>query len=212
MDSSRTMCLDCCNIVSLQAAVREKRNKPHEDFIAVAEDLISSKVCKAKTLAIRGGSGGGLLVANAFVMRPELFGAVHCAVPILDMKRYKDLQLDDAPDWTSEFGDPDTSDWKVFMKQFSPYHNIKKDTKKYPPILFTANTNDDRIHPAHARKMVKKMWILGQGKRWPTYYYENVEGGNGLPATPKQYAFMTALAYDFMFKTLSKNAEKSADK
>mmetsp|Transcript_15156 Transcript_15156/g.42717 ORF Transcript_15156/g.42717 Transcript_15156/m.42717 type:complete len:763 (+) Transcript_15156:331-2619(+) len=194
-----------------QAAVRENRNKSYEDFIAVAEHLISTKVCKSKTLGIRGGANGGLLVANMYVMRPDLFGAVHCAVPILDMKRFPALQgTESSSDWINEFGNPGTSDWKSFMKQYSPYHNIKKETKKYPPILFTANKNDDRMHPGHARKMVKKLWDLGQGKKWPTYYHENVEGGsNGMPATTKQYAYSTALGYDFLFKTLSKNAEKA---
>jgi prolyl oligopeptidase len=172
----------------------------------VAEDLIASKICKPKTLAIRGGSNGGLLVANAYVMRPDLFGAVHCAVPILDMKRYK--AMSGAESWIQEFGDPDSGDWSKFLKKYSPYHNIDESVKKYPPILFTTSTRDQRVHPGHARKMTKKLWDLGKGKKWPTYYYENMESGSGGASDAKQYAFMTALAYDFMFKTLSKNAEK----
>jgi prolyl oligopeptidase len=155
-------------------------------------------------LAIRGGSNGGLLVANMYVMRPDLFGAVHCAVPLLDMKRYKVMR--DGPGWIEEFGDPDTEDWNNFLQKYSPYHNIDTSNKKYPPILFTASTRDERVHPGHARKMTKKLWDLGKGKKWPVFYYENVEGG-GADAT--QYAFMTALAYDFMFSTLTRNAEKS---
>jgi prolyl oligopeptidase len=172
----------------------------------VAEDLIASKMCKPKTLAIRGGSNGGLLVANVYVMRPDLFGAVHCAVPILDMKRYK--AMSGAESWIQEFGDPDSGDWSKFLKKYSPYHNIDESVKKYPPILFTTSTRDQRVHPGHARKMTKKLWDLGKGKKWPTYYYENMESGSSGASDAKQYAFMTALAYDFMFKTLSKNAEK----
>ena len=180
--------------------MKDKRHKAHEDFIAVAEDLIASKVCKPKTLAIRGGSCGGLLVANMYILRPDLFGAVHCAVPILDMKRYK--AMSGVASWVTEFGDPDTEDWAKFLKRFSPYHNIDETAKKYPPILFTTSTRDERVHPGHARKMVKKLWDFGKGKKWPAYYYESMESSKGRTVDAKQYAFMTALAYDFMFKTV----------
>jgi prolyl oligopeptidase len=91
-------------------------------------------------------------------------------------------------------------------KSSTAYHNIDPDVE-YPPILFTTSTRDDRVHPAHARKMVKKLTDVGQG-RWPVYYYENIEGGHGGAADSKQSAFMTALAYDFMFDTLTKNVKK----
>lgn len=187
----------------MQAAIRENRNKAFEDFIAVAEDLITSKLCKPKSLAIRGGTTGGLLVANAYLMRPDLFGAVHCAVPILDLKRFKIMAGEES--WVDEFGDPDTDDWESFMKGYSPYHNIDASAKKYPPILLTANTQDTRVHPGHARKMTKLLWAKGQGKKWPTYYYENIYGG---VMDAKQCAFETTLAYDFLFNTLSKVAER----
>lgn len=189
-----------------QAALKENRNKAYEDFIAVAEDLISSTLCKPSTLAIRGGSNGGLLMGNMYTMRPDLFGAIHCAVPLLDMKRYHMLLA--GASWMAEYGDPDTDDWEKFLYKYSPYHNIDPNCEKYPPILFTTSTRDDRVHPAHARKMVKKLWDMGKGKDWPVYYYENIEGGHGGAADAKQSAFMTSLAYDFMFDTLSKNAGK----
>lgn len=147
------------------------------------------------------------MVANAYLLRPDLFGAVHCAVPILDMKRYKAMM--GAESWVQEFGDPDTDDWDKFLKKYSPYHNVDFTMKKYPPILFTANTRDTRVHPGHARKMTRLLWEKGQGKKWPTYYYENMGSGGATDA--KQYAFMTALAYEFLFKTLSKNADKKSD-
>jgi prolyl oligopeptidase len=186
--------------------VRENRVKAYEDFIAVAEDLIASKICRSKTLAIRGGSNGGLLVANMYTMRPDLFGAIHCAMPLLDMKRFKAMSGSES--WVEEFGDPDTADWEKFLKNYSPYHNIDDGNKKYPPILFTANTRDGRVHPGHARKMTKKLWELGKGKKWPTFYYENTEFGSGDGDDAKHYAFQTALGYDFMFATLSKNKDK----
>lgn len=179
--------------------MRENRKKSLEDFIAVAEDLIATKLCKSKTLAIRGGANGGLLVANAYLARPDLFGAIHCAVPILDLKRLKRMGGDNS--WLDELGDPDTSDWVGFMKKYSPYHNLDEANKKYPPILITGDARNPRINPGHARKMTKLLWEKGQGKKWPTYYYENVEGG---PTDPKQQAFVTTLAFDFLYKTLSK--------
>lgn len=84
--------------------------------------------------------------------------------------------------------------------------DIKEGTE-YPPILVTTSTRDDRVHPAHARKFVKKLMDMSNGKL-PVYYYENIEGGHGGAADAKQSAFMTALAYDFMFEVLSQNAMK----
>eukprot|EP00978_Attheya_sp_CCMP212_P002882 scaffold5942_cov55-Attheya_sp.AAC.1 len=185
-----------------QAALKANRNKSYEDFIAVAEHLISTKLCKAATLAVRGGSNGGLLVGMMYTMRPDLFGAIHCAVPLLDMKRYHTLLA--GASWMAEYGNPDTNDWENFLYKYSPYHNIDPSVEKYPPMLVTTSTRDDRVHPAHARKMVKKLWDMGKGKDWPVYYYENIEGGHGGAADAKQSAFMTALAYDFMWETLCK--------
>jgi len=185
-----------------QAALKANRNKSYEDFIAVAEHLISTKLCKATTLAVRGGSNGGLLMGMMYTMRPDLFGAIHCAVPLLDMKRYHTLLA--GASWMAEYGNPDTDDWENFLYKYSPYHNIDPSVEKYPPMLVTTSTRDDRVHPAHARKMVKKLWDMGKGKDWPVYYYENIEGGHGGAADAKQSAFMTALAYDFMWETLCK--------
>ncbi|KAG7348342.1 serine protease, S9A family peptidase [Nitzschia inconspicua] len=187
-----------------QAALQAKRNKAYEDFIAVGEHLISSGICTSKTLAARGGSNGGLLMGNMYVMRPDLWGALHCAVPLLDMKRFHTLLA--GASWMAEYGNPD-KDWDDFLYKYSPYHNIDESRESYPPMLVTTSTRDDRVHPGHARKMVKKLWDLGAGKDWPIYYYENIEGGHGGAADAKQSAFMTSLAYDFMFDTLSKNAE-----
>lgn len=183
------------------AGRRENRIKAYEDFIAVAEDLISSNICKPRTLAIRGGSVGGLLVANMYVMRPDLFGALHCAVPVLDMRQFKAMGA--TKSWIRELGDPDTDDWKIFLKKFSPYHNIDESVKKRPPILLTASTWDNNEHPGHARKMANRLLDIGQGKKWPVYYYENTEVDSCTPDAT-QYAFLTALSFEFMYKTLVK--------
>ena len=177
-----------------QAGLKAKRHKYYEDFIAVGEDLVSSEICTPATLAARGGSNGGLLMGMMYVSRPDLFGAIHCAVPLLDMKRFHTLLA--GASWMAEYGDPDTSDWDEFLHKYSPYHLIDESDERYPPMLVTTSTRDDRVHPGHARKMVKKLWDLGKGKDWPIYYYENIEGGHGGAADAKQSAFMTALAYD----------------
>jgi len=185
-----------------EKAMRENRCRAHEDFIAVAEDLVASSICSPKSLGMRGGSSGGLLVANVYLLRPDLFGAVHCASPILDMKRYK--AMGGFQSWVLEFGDPDESDWEDFMKNYSPFHNIDDSVKRYPSILFTTLANDPNVHPGHARKMVKKLWDQGLGKKWPAYYYES-SGDDASSLDAKQYAFVTTLAYDFLWRKLSKS-------
>ena len=174
-----------------QAALREKRLRAYEDFAAVAEDLVKRKVTSAAHLGIMGGSNGGLLMGNMLTLYPRLFGAVVCQVPLLDMQRYSKLLA--GASWMAEYGDPDKpGDWE-FIRTFSPYHNVRKDVK-YPPILFTTSTRDDRVHPGHARKMTARMLEMGHDVR----YYENIEGGHGGAANNEQAAHMQALAYTFL--------------
>jgi prolyl oligopeptidase len=177
-----------------QAALKANRNKAYEDFAAVAEDLIARKITSPKHLGIQGGSNGGLLMGNMTVMYPQLFGAVVCQVPLLDMKRYHKLLA--GASWMAEYGNPDTDDWN-FLKAYSPYQNVRADAK-YPPVLFTTSTRDDRVHPGHARKMMALMDEQGHD----VHYYENIEGGHGGAANNEQAAFMQALAYTFLKKTL----------
>jgi prolyl oligopeptidase len=178
-----------------QAALKANRNKAYEDFIAVAEDLIARKVTSTPHLGIQGGSNGGLLMGNMLTMRPDLFGAIVCQVPLLDMQRYHTLLA--GASWMAEYGDPDKPEEWAFLKQYSPYHNVKADVK-YPRTLFTTSTRDDRVHPGHARKMVAKMKEQGHD----VLYYENVEGGHGGAANNAQRAFMTALAWTFFAREL----------
>ena len=96
-----------------------------------------------------------------------------------------------------EYGNPDlVEDW-AFISKYSPYQNVKKDGR-YPRVLFTTSTRDDRVHPGHARKMVARMTEQGHD----VLYYENIEGGHGGAANNKQAAYMTALAYTFLLKEL----------
>ena len=178
-----------------QAALKQNRPRAYEDFIAVAEHLIQRGVTAPKHLGIQGGSNGGLLMGNMITMRPDLFGAVVCQVPLLDMQRYHKLLA--GASWMAEYGNPDDPQEWSFIKTFSPYHNLKREAV-YPRTLFTTSTRDDRVHPGHARKMVAKMKELGHD----VLYYENIEGGHGGAADNKQAAFMSALAYTFLWEQL----------
>ena len=176
-------------------ALREGRHRTHEDFIAVAEDIERRGISSPKHLAIMGGSQGGLLVGATFTQRPDLFKAVVCQVPLLDMRRFNKLLA--GASWMGEYGNPDDpKDWS-FISQYSPYQNVVKD-RKYPRIFFYTSTRDDRVHPGHARKMVAKMEAQGHD----VLYYENTEGGHAAGSTPAQQAYMWALTYTFLWNEL----------
>ena len=177
-----------------QAAMQEKHQNNFDDLIAVAEDLIERKITSPKHLGIMGGSQGGLLVGGAFVQRPGLFNAVACAVPLLDMKRYNKLLA--GASWMAEYGNPDTDDWD-YIKLWSPYQNLEPKAD-YPEVFFWTNTRDDRVHPAHARKMVARMSEMGH----KVYYYENTEGGHGSGANLNQSAYTDALEYAYLWMKL----------
>ncbi len=179
-----------------QAALKEKRHRAYEDFAAVAEDLIARKVTSPAHLGIMGGSNGGLLMGNMLTTRPDLFGAVVCQVPLLDMRRFNKLLA--GASWMGEYGNPDTPEEWAFIRGFSPYHNVARD-RDYPPILITTSTRDDRVHPGHARKMTAR--LLEYGK--PVLSYENIEGGHGGASDNKQKAFMDALGWTFLDRELT---------
>jgi predicted esterase len=164
---------------------------------SVAEDLIARKVTSPERLGIKGGSNGGLLVGNLYAMRPELFGAVLCQVPLLDMRRFNKLLA--GASWMGEYGNPDLPEEWAFIKTFSPYHTVAAD-RDYPPLLITTSTRDDRVHPGHARKMTARLAEFGKH----VVYYENIEGGHGGAADNKQRAFMDALGWMFLERELSR--------
>ena len=178
-----------------QAALKANRPRAYEDFAAVAEDLVKRGVTSPKHLGAEGGSNGGLLMGNMLTTYPQLFGAIVCEIPLLDMKRYSHLSA--GASWMAEYGDPDTSDWD-FIKTFSPYQNVRADGH-YPPVLFYTTTSDDRVGPVQARKMAAKMQGFGLKGVW---LYENLEGGHGAGADNAQSATMHALAYDFLWDQL----------
>ena len=178
-----------------QAALKENRQKAYDDFIAVAQDLIARKVTSPRHLGIMGGSNGGLLVGATLVQRPDLFNAVVCQVPLLDMARYHKLLA--GASWMGEYGDPDDPKQWEYISKYSPYQNVFKD-KHYPRVLFTTSTRDDRVHPGHARKMAALMQEQGHD----ILYWENTEGGHGGAANNAQAARMWALTYSFLLKQL----------
>ncbi len=175
-----------------QAALKDKRPRSYEDFAAVAQDLVARKITSQPHLGAMGGSNGGLLMGNMLTEYPQLWSAIVCEVPLLDMKRYTHLAA--GASWIAEYGDPDKpADW-AFMKTFSPYQNVRNDAK-YPPVLFTTSTRDDRVGPAQARKMAAKMIGFGDN----VSFYENIEGGHNEAADNKQAAFMAALGYTYLW-------------
>jgi prolyl oligopeptidase len=179
-----------------QSVLKENRHKAFEDFISVANDLISRKITSPKHLGIRGGSNGGLLMGATVVERPDLFNAVSCEVPLLDMIRYP--QIGAGASWIEEYGDPrDPAMLEVLMK-YSPYQNVKRDGK-YPKIFFSTATTDDRVSPAHARKMTARMEEQGHD----ILFYENTDGGHGAAANLEQVIRDRALIYTYFLRQLN---------
>jgi prolyl oligopeptidase len=182
-----------------KAGLREKKYVSHDDFAAVARDLAARGVTQASKLAGWGGSNGGLLVGNMLTRYPELFGAIVCQVPLLDMARYTKLLA--GASWIAEYGDPDEPAEWAFIEKMSPYHQIAHG-RTYPKVLFTTSRNDDRVHPGHARKMAARLAEFGH----ETHFYENIEGGHGGAADNAQAAYNIALAYAFVRRTLMGSA------
>ncbi len=178
-----------------QAALKERRQNAFDDFIAIGEDLARRGIAQPKQIGIRGGSNGGLLVGAALTQRPELFGAAVAQVPLLDMERYSKLLA--GASWVAEYGDPHVPEHWAYIAKYSPYQNVRKDAR-YPPTLFVTSTRDDRVHPAHARKMFARMREQGHD----AWYYENIEGGHGAASNNEQRALMTAIEYTFLWKHL----------
>ena len=177
-------------------AMRENRYLVYQDFAAVARDLVARGITTVEQLGAQGGSNGGLLMGVMLTQYPELFGALVCSVPLLDMRRFHLLLA--GASWVAEYGDPDDpADWE-FISKYSPYQNISAD-RRYPPVLITTSTRDDRVHPGHARKMTAALEAAGH----PVHYYENIEGGHAGAADNAQIAFRAALIYEFLWSTLN---------
>jgi len=178
-----------------QAAMKENHYKAFEDFEAVAMDLVKRNITSPEHLGIEGRSNGGLLVGATMTRHPELYGAVICGAPLLDMKRYNKLLA--GASWMGEYGNPDIPEEWAYIKEYSPYQNLQDDVD-YPPIFFYTSTRDDRVHPGHARKMAARMEAMDL----PVWYYENTEGGHHGSSTNDQLAYRLALAYTHLWNQL----------
>jgi prolyl oligopeptidase len=178
-----------------QAGLKTKRQVIFDDMIAVGEDIIAKKITSPKHLGIMGGSNGGLLMGVMYTQRPDLWNAVICQVPLLDMLRFHKLLA--GASWVGEYGSPDILDERAFLEKISPLHNI--DPKgNYPSIMFVTSTKDDRVHPGHARKMAYLLEKHGHNFE----YYENIDGGHSASANLQERAKRTALEYTFLSQRL----------
>lgn len=178
-----------------QAALKTNRQKSYDDFIAVAEDMLRRGLTTSKQLGIMGGSNGGLLVATVAVERPDLFAAVVCQVPLLDMIRY--TKFGAGASWIAEYGDPDNADERAAILRYSPYQNVGAGVK-YPPFLFVTATSDDRVTPIHARKMAAKLEAGGN----EVLFFENTEGGHAAASDHAEQAEMNALTMVYLRQKL----------
>jgi prolyl oligopeptidase len=184
-----------------QAALRGNRHRAYEDFAAIARDLVARGVTVPRRLAATGRSNGGLLMGNMITGYPELFGAISCGVPLLDMRRYTRLAAGHS--WIAEYGDPDVAEEWDFVRTFSPYHRLDAplpDGVAYPPSLIWTATSDDRVGPVQARKMAAKMHELGAPNVW---YHEALDGGHAGASDNRQSAAMLARSYGFLWRQVA---------
>ena len=180
-----------------RAALKENRHRAYEDFAAVARDLISRGVTSPQRLGCVGGSNGGLLVGNMLTRYPELFRAVSCGVPLLDMRRYTKLSAGHS--WIAEYGDPDVPEQWEYIRTFSPYH-LLKDAVEYPETFIWTATSDDRVGPVQARKMAARMLAMGIPNVW---FHEALEGGHAGASDNRQAAALQARSQHFLWKALA---------
>ena len=178
-----------------EAGRREGKALSHDDFAAVADDLVRRGVSRPGRIAAEGGSNGGLLIANMLTRYPERFGALFCTIPLIDMRRYHRLLA--GASWIAEYGDPDNpADWQ-FMRRFSAYHAAEAG-RPYPPILIATTRRDDRVHPGHARKMAAKLRALG----YDASFHEPAAGGHGYGKDNAEMADFAALGAAFLRRAI----------
>jgi prolyl oligopeptidase len=166
------------------AGMKEKKQNVFDDFIAAAEWLIKNKYTSPAKLAIRGSSNGGLLVGAALTQRPDLFAAVICGYPLLDMLRYQNFLV--ARYWVPEYGSAEDPGQFKYIYAYSPYQHVKAGTK-YPSVLFISGDSDTRVAPLHARKMTALMQAATAGSDHPILlHYDTAAGHSGGTPVSKQ--------------------------
>ena len=177
------------------AGIREGKARTHDDFAAIAADLVARGVTAPSRIAAEGGSNGGILITNMLARYPDRFGALFCTIPLVDMRRYSKLLA--GASWIAEYGDPDLPEDWAFLQHISAYHTVAANPGA-PPILLATTRRDDRVHPGHARKMAAKL----QQMHMPAWFYELESGGHGYGKTNAERAFFTALGYNFLRKSI----------
>ncbi len=177
------------------AGRRERKALSHDDFAAVAADLVARGVTWPGRIAAEGGSNGGLLIANMLTRYPERFGALFCTIPLIDMRRYAKLLA--GASWMAEYGDPDVPEDWAFLQHISAYHVAAPD-RAYPPILLATARRDDRVHPGHARKMAAKLQEMG----YDASFYEPAAGGHGCGKDNAEAATFAALGITFLRRAI----------
>ncbi|MGI4954238.1 MAG: prolyl oligopeptidase family serine peptidase, partial [Janthinobacterium lividum] len=185
-----------------EAGRREGKRLSHDDFAAVAADLVRRGVTRPGRIAAEGGSNGGLLIANMLTRYPKRFGALFCTIPLIDMRRYNKLLA--GASWVAEYGDPDTPDWEAFLSAMSAYHAVEPG-RRYPPILLATTRRDDRVHPGHARKMAAKLQALG----YDALFYEPAAGGHGYGKDNAEVASFAALGMAFLRRAIGWEAAEA---
>ncbi|WJI80956.1 MULTISPECIES: prolyl oligopeptidase family serine peptidase [unclassified Mesorhizobium] len=184
-----------------EAGRREGKRLAHDDFAAVAADLVRRGITRPRRIAADGGSNGGLLIANMLTRYPERFGALFCTIPLIDMSRY--TKLLEGANWIDEYSDPDKPEDCTFLKEISAYH-VATPGQPYPPILLATSQRDDRVHPGHARKMAAKLQALG----YPAYFYELRAGGHGYGKDNQERVAFIALGNNFLRRAIGWQADR----
>ena len=178
-----------------QAAQGKNRQRAHEDFAAVAQDLIARKITSPRRLGIMGGSQGGLFMGVAMTQHPELFNAAVIQVPLFDMMRFHKLLA--GASWIAEYGNPDVAEERAWIMEYSPYQAIKPG-QKYPEPFIHTSTKDDRVHPGHARKAAAKL----ESRGYPVLFYENTDGGHSAAANLRERARRVAMEFTYLSRKL----------
>jgi prolyl oligopeptidase len=182
-----------------EAGILERKQNVFDDFIAAAEWLIENKYTSTPKLAIEGGSNGGLLTAACLTQRPDLYGAVLCHVPVIDMLRYHRFTV--GRYWTTDYGNADASlkDFR-FMFAYSPLHNVRVGVV-YPPTLITSADTDDRVVPAHAKKFAATLQSVAVGDN-PLLLRVETKAGHGLGKPTSKLIDELSDVYAFLFEIL----------
>lgn len=178
-----------------QAALQQNRQRAHEDFQAVALDLIARNITSQPHLGIMGGSQGGLFMGAMLTQRPDLINAAVIQVPLFDMMRFHRLLA--GASWIAEYGNPDIPEQRAWIAEYSPYQRLAAG-QPYPEVFIHTSTKDDRVHPGHARKAAARLEELG----YPVLFYENIDGGHGAAANLQETARRLALEYTYLSRRL----------